>query len=104
MLRYFHLIRSCVSSMALLLLLSACAPQISAVMPARAVPCVEPRPQICTMDYTPVCATRDSGRRCVTAPCETAESATYANGCGACADPRVVYYLPGACDDPDLAQ
>ncbi|MDH3387202.1 MAG: hypothetical protein OEN02_04790 [Gammaproteobacteria bacterium] len=80
-----------------LLLLPACALQNSASAPAQAVRCVDPRPQICTMDYTPVCATRDSGRRCGATPCETTATTTYANGCGACADPRVSYYVPGVC-------
>ena len=61
--------------------------------------CVDSRSQIFTMDYTPVCATRDSGRRCVMTPCDTAEHATYANACGACADPRVIYHLAGACPE-----
>ena len=51
------------------------------------------------MDYTPVCATRDSGTRCVNPPCESTETATYANACGACADARVHYHVPGACPE-----
>jgi hypothetical protein len=67
-------------------------------MPLDAVQCTEPRPQICTMDYTPVCATRDNGTRCATTPCESTETATYANACSACADPAVMYHLPAACE------
>jgi hypothetical protein len=40
------------------------------------------------MDYIPVCASRD----------ETAEVATYANACTACADITVMYHQPGACE------
>lgn len=82
---------------ALLPLLAACATPNGGQLPANAQTCTEPRPQLCTMDYNPVCATRDSGTRCVTTPCPAREQATYANACGACADARVFYHLPGAC-------
>lgn len=49
--------------------------------------CTEPRPQICTMDYQPVCAQLQDG---------TFE--TYSNGCTACADPVVTGYREGACE------
>ena len=49
--------------------------------------CADPRPQACTMDYRPVCATLADG-----------STATYANGCGACADAAVVAHRPGACE------
>ena len=62
-----------------------------------AVQCKSPRPQICTMDYTPVCATRDNGVRCVTSPCESTETASYSNGCSACSDPSVYSYQMDAC-------
>jgi hypothetical protein len=49
--------------------------------------CIEPRPQICTMDYTPVCAALVSG-----------QEKTYSNGCSACADVNVVSHRPAACE------
>ncbi len=49
--------------------------------------CIEPRPQICTMDYTPVCAALVSG-----------EDKTYSNGCSACADVNVVSHRLAACE------
>ena len=49
--------------------------------------CVEPRPEVCTMDYRPVCARLESGER-----------RTYSNACGACADPEVAASVPGACE------
>jgi hypothetical protein len=50
--------------------------------------CTEPRPQICTQEYLPVCAQlKDGAQR------------TYATGCVACADAEVVGYRPGACDE-----
>jgi len=64
-----------------------------------AVECKEPRPEMCTQEYRPVCATRDNGVRCVTTPCDSTETKTYSNGCMACADPAVYFYYPGACAD-----
>ena len=49
--------------------------------------CTDPRPEVCTMDYNPVCATLADG-----------STATYPNGCGACADVAVVSHRPGACE------
>lgn len=59
--------------------------------------CPEQRPQVCTMDYRPVCATRDTGVRCVTAPCPSSELKTFSNACTACADPKVISYTPDEC-------
>ena len=81
-----------------LLLLVSCATHRIDQIPPGAVQCTEPRPEICTMDYTPVCATIDNGTRCATTPCESTETATYANACSACADPAVIYHLPAACE------
>jgi hypothetical protein len=59
--------------------------------------CTNPRPEMCTMDYRPVCATKDTGVRCITEPCDSTETATYSNGCSACSDPTVLSYVPEAC-------
>jgi hypothetical protein len=59
--------------------------------------CTEPRPQMCTMDYRPVCATRDTGVRCIKAPCPSSEQKTYSNGCSACSDATVSEYVEGEC-------
>ena len=48
--------------------------------------CTDPRPQVCTMDYTPVCGVRVDQT-----------SKTYSNGCSACSDSEVVGYQEGAC-------
>jgi hypothetical protein len=51
------------------------------------VSCPEPRPQICTQEYRPVCAKlQDGGFK------------TYSNGCSACTDPSVTGYREGACE------
>ena len=55
-------------------------------------------PMACTMQYDPVCARRDTGVRCVKAPCPGEELKTYSNGCTACTDPAVRDWVQGACD------
>ena len=61
--------------------------------------CKSPRPELCSMDYNPVCATRDNGVRCVTTPCASTETATYSNGCSACSDKKVYSYVLGECKE-----
>lgn len=63
------------------------------------VACEDPRPEVCTRDYRPVCGLRDSGIRCITTPCEATEWRTYGNACDACADPAVFGYVDGECAD-----
>ena len=48
--------------------------------------CHEPRPQVCTREYLPVCGERKNGGW-----------KTYGNDCDACADPEVVRHRPAAC-------
>ncbi|QEI12209.1 hypothetical protein [Cellvibrio japonicus] len=60
--------------------------------------CPEQRPQICTMEFNPVCAKRDTGIRCVKAPCPSSTQQTFSNACMACADPQVISYRPGSCE------
>ena len=59
--------------------------------------CKEPRKSICTKEYRPVCAIRDTGIRCVTTPCPSTKEITYSNACTACADEKVISYRIGAC-------
>jgi len=59
--------------------------------------CKEPRPNICTREYNPVCATKNTGVVCVTTPCPSTEEKTYSTGCTACADPKVIKYKQGQC-------
>ena len=59
--------------------------------------CKSPRSQMCTREYRPVCATRDTGVRCVTTPCPSTEQVTKSNACTACADEKVFSYTEGAC-------
>jgi hypothetical protein len=48
--------------------------------------CKEPRPQMCSMIYSPVCGTAKDGSH-----------KTYGNACSACATSAVVGYTAGAC-------
>lgn len=50
------------------------------------VNCSEPRPEICTMDYQPVCGFNSDN-----------SSKTYSNACVACSDKEVVKYIKGEC-------
>jgi hypothetical protein len=93
----------------LLLLLAACSQAPVASEPAtpaadppakeKQVPvtCTDPRPQVCTMIYDPVCATRDTGVRCITTPCPSSEQVTKSSSCNACSDPKVISYVKGEC-------
>ncbi len=48
--------------------------------------CTEPRPEICTREYAPVCALLQEGTR-----------RSYASKCVACSDQNVVAYKAGKC-------
>jgi len=74
----------------LMVFLSACAttPPVEPTMATTAQVCEEPRPQVCTMDYRPVCASLVGGG-----------VKTYANGCGACGDAAVSSWIEGACPE-----
>jgi hypothetical protein len=50
--------------------------------------CEEPRPQVCTMIFAPVCATHNDGRQ-----------QTHASACNACADDSVGTYINGSCEE-----
>ncbi len=69
---------------AIVALLNACASITS--QPGVDQVCTEPRPEICTMNYLPVCGVRIGQM-----------SKTYSNGCSACSDSEVVGYSMGEC-------
>ena len=54
--------------------------------------CSEPRPQVCTMEYNPVCATLWDGA-----------TKQYSSPCNACAHDAVASYLADVCPSPDSA-
>ena len=74
--------------LAVCVVVAGCASPGARPLPADAIACVDPRPQVCTMDYDPVCGLR-----------RAAKAQTYGNACGACADPGVVAHRPGACGE-----
>lgn len=49
--------------------------------------CADPRPQLCTMNYLPVCGVLEDNSK-----------KTYSNACSACSDEQVVGYSEGECD------
>jgi hypothetical protein len=59
--------------------------------------CSNPRPEICTREYKPVCAVVDTKVRCVKAPCPSTIKKTYSNSCTACSDNNVYEYSLGVC-------
>lgn len=78
-----------------LVLLGACsassppAPVQSLTTPSH-TPCNEPRPQVCTMEYDPVCGDLSSGGR-----------DDYSSPCNACAHDAVTGYERGTCSDAE---
>ena len=50
--------------------------------------CKDPRPQMCTMIYQPVCGVNQAG-----------QFKTYSSDCNACSHIEVVGYNDGACED-----
>ncbi|QFU74534.1 hypothetical protein EY643_02065 [Halioglobus maricola] len=69
----------------LLLVLAGCQTQ---PIPSLVTQCSGERPQVCTMEYNPVCADLVGGGK-----------KTYASGCNACADDAVSGYLGGECPE-----
>ena len=71
---------------ALLLIASGCATKPET--PPLVTQCDTTRPQVCTMEYDPVCAELIAGGR-----------KTYSSACNACADDAVSGFLRGACPE-----
>lgn len=102
--RYFRYIALLVTAH---LALNACAQvQVGTEAPAQAatsapaqtpIPCRQ-RSEICTQEFRPVCAARDNGLRCKTAPCPSLDYKTYPNACVACSDVKVEGYVLGSCE------
>ena len=53
-------------------------------------------PTMCTMQYAPVCGRKDTGVRCIKAPCPSFETKTYGNSCMLGAD-KAEYLYDGEC-------
>ncbi len=56
--------------------------------PSLVTQCTDPRPQVCTMEYAPVCADLSAGGK-----------KQYSSACNACADDAVSGYLRGECPE-----
>ncbi|MFC1657558.1 hypothetical protein ACFL2P_03195 [Candidatus Moduliflexota bacterium] len=70
-----------------ILFLSACgSTQQPLTIKTESLKCPEVRPEMCTMDYNPVCGYLSDG-----------SFHTYSNGCNACSDPKVISYSLGEC-------
>jgi len=54
--------------------------------------CEQPRPQICTREYNPVCGTLEDGG-----------TVTGSTACTSCSDPKIVGYRMGACSDESVS-
>lgn len=68
------------------LLLAGCALPGEKPPPVDYAACGAPRPEVCTMEYRPVCGLHEAGLK-----------QTYSNACSACADLTVVAHTAGAC-------
>ena len=76
------------------LLFAACSPLDDTMLDASSerkvvttIVCTDPRPEICTMEYRPVCASGPSG-----------ELTIFSSGCSACSDQKVLHYKIGECE------
>ncbi len=76
------------SSLALLMWLTACAAPAPLAPESTVIECSEPRPQVCTMEYNPVCAHLSGGGQ-----------KEFASACNACASDAVGGYVSGACEE-----
>ncbi len=76
-------------------------PKASSADQSKPIVCEEPRSEVCTKEFRPVCATVDTGVRCIKAPCPSTQKRTVGNGCMACADAQVQSYVPGPCQEPE---
>ncbi len=82
-------INKIISLLLMSLLISACAAyseKSAAPSTSELIACEEPRPEVCTNEYNPVCASYKDGSK-----------KTGATGCTSCADHEVTGYTMGAC-------
>lgn len=55
--------------------------------------CTDPRPQVCTFQYNPVCALEPGTAK------NNWQWKTHGNGCSACSQPAVLGYKQGECGE-----
>ena len=71
----------------LVLILFGCNPESEKVSIEVDTACVEPRPEVCTKEYKPVCGYIKDG----------STIKTFSNGCEACSDKEVFGYITNEC-------
>ena len=70
-----------------IIFVSACgSTQQPNTLTTESIKCPELRPEMCTMDYNPVCGQLSDG-----------SFKTYSNGCNGCSDSKVIGYSQGEC-------
>jgi len=74
-------------------------PGCAAEQAAIPVACADLDPTRCEALGTTICARRDTGRRCIRAPCDSVEYVSATTACGICDDEKVDMVFPGSCDD-----
>ncbi|WP_439101556.1 hypothetical protein [Congregibacter sp.] len=84
---HFSFLISALTLTAVITATAGCATPVEPEIPSFTT-CEEPRPQVCTMIFAPVCATTVTG-----------ELTNHASGCNACADDQVLTYVDGACEE-----
>lgn len=72
--------------------------QMNATQTEEFTTCPDNRPEICTMEYNPVCGLIDNGVRCVTEPCANYDAVTFSNGCSACSEQNTLGHYQGTCE------
>ena len=80
--------RALISLLMVLSLASCSASGSQGVADQALTQCLDPRPQICTADYRPVCAVLADGRR-----------EEFSNGCSACSNPEVHGWIADPCSE-----
>ena len=87
------------SVFSILLICSCSGVQKTKTTASAGIECSDPRPEMCTREYAPVCAVKSNGIQCIKAPCPNTDHVTFSNGCTACADLAVQSYQMGPCKD-----
>ena len=72
----------------LLLIVYACTSLDKTLEDSTLTLCLDPRPEVCTMDFRPVCGLR----------ADNSVIRTFSNACMACSELETMAYIDGECD------